>query len=183
MAVWGALIGAGLNYATQSGSSGQPSQMADPFAAQRPQYMQQLQQMMTGGFTPTDPSYGFRMSQGTENLNRGLAASGQMGSGAQMAQLQQYGQGMASQEYGKQFDRLSLLSGAQSGSPAGAGQLLYQQQSDQAKGAGILGSAAYDALKGYYGQPKPQQQSSMPAGYASDQYGYAVNPSGETLSY
>jgi hypothetical protein len=69
-------------------------------------YDQRLQQMMLGSFAPDDPSYKWRLEQGMTNLGRSQAAKGMLGSGNMAAELLSFGQGMASQEYGAQFNRL-----------------------------------------------------------------------------
>jgi O6-methylguanine-DNA--protein-cysteine methyltransferase len=56
-------------------------------------------------FQTSDPSYAWRLQQGLSALQRGLAQTGQTASGNEMAQLQQYGQGMASQEFSNEFNR------------------------------------------------------------------------------
>lgn len=131
--------------------------VADPFAAQRPQYQAQLNQMMQPGaqFNASDPSYAFRFNQGLDALQRTQAASGQTGSGAALLAAQQYGQGSASQEYQNQFNRLSQLAGVGAGSPGAAGQILNQAGQTQQAGAtaagNLLGNAAvagWDAYKG-----------------------------------
>lgn len=72
----------------------------------RSAYDQRLQQMMLGSFAPDDPSYAWRVEQGMTNLGRSQAAKGMLGSGNMAAELLSFGQGMASQEYGAQFNRL-----------------------------------------------------------------------------
>lgn len=137
-----------------SGSSGAPASVAgaggapnaasaaDPFAAQRGQYQTQLSQMMAPGavFNAQDPSYAFRFNEGLTGVQRSQAAAGGTGSGAEMAAATQYGQGMASQEYGNQFSRLSQLAGGNIGSPAAAGQIMAGQQNQQQGGATAFGS-------------------------------------------
>jgi hypothetical protein len=54
-------------------------------------------------------AYKFRLGQGQEALQRQMAAKGMLGSGNRLMELTQYGQDMASQEYGNQFDRLKGL--------------------------------------------------------------------------
>lgn len=122
-------------------SGGSASAAADPFAAQRPQYQTQLNQLMTGSYTPTDPSYQWRYDQGLEAVNRTKASQGLLNSGNQLAALTEYGQGMASTEYGNEYQRLAQLSGANIGSPATAGQIQYgQDQSNQAATTAALGT-------------------------------------------
>lgn len=69
-------------------------------------YLQKLAAMTTGEFTPDDPSYQFRYQQGQQAAERSLASRGLLNSGNAAIELQQYGQGMASQEYGAQFNRM-----------------------------------------------------------------------------
>ena len=53
----------------------------------------------------TDPGYQFRMAEGLKALRRQGAAMGTAGSGAHTRAAIKYGQGIASEEYGKQYDR------------------------------------------------------------------------------
>jgi hypothetical protein len=69
-------------------------------------YQQKLQAMSSGEFSPDDPSYQFRFQQGQQAAERSLAARGLLNSGNAAIELQQYGQGAASQEYGAQFSRM-----------------------------------------------------------------------------
>jgi len=136
-------------------------QRADPFASQRAGYQAQLKEgmtsgdpyggwgekmnaLMTGDFSATDPSYKWRYEQGLQATQRAGAARGLGASGNEMLALQEVGQGMASQEYSNQFnrlfslmgqsanqfnatmDRLANLSGAQF-SPAASAQLAMQK--------------------------------------------------------
>lgn len=72
-----------------------------------------MAQMLQPGnnFQPADPSYKFRFDQGMEAVNRSAAKGGMLGSGNQMAELMQFGQGMASQEFGAEFARQQALTG------------------------------------------------------------------------
>lgn len=105
---------------------------ADPFAKERAGYQDQLrtgmtsgdpyggwgekmQALMSGEFSPTDPSYEWRMKQGLQAAERAGAAKGLVGSGNILTALTEYGQGMASQEYGNQFNRLYQLMGQSAG--------------------------------------------------------------------
>jgi len=53
----------------------------------------------------TDPSYAWRMQQGTQNLNASAAARGLLGSGQNLKDITDYGQNAASQEYQNAFNR------------------------------------------------------------------------------
>ena len=63
----------------------------------------------TKNFGPSDlqldPSYQFRLNQGTQNLNASAAARGLLGSGQNLKDITDYGQGAASQEYQNAFNR------------------------------------------------------------------------------
>lgn len=69
-------------------------------------YRSRLQQMISGQFGSDDPSYQWRFEQGQQATERSLAARGLLNSGNAAIELQQYGQGAASQEYQAQFSRL-----------------------------------------------------------------------------
>lgn len=135
---WVGMVSAGIGiYNALSSDSGggagstQPGQasVADPFGGQRPQYQQQLQQLMNNPSSiQGSPGYQWQMAQGLEGVNRTEAARGMLGSGNRLAELMKYGQGMASTEYGNQFSRLAQLSGANIGSPGTAAQLGQQNQ-------------------------------------------------------
>lgn len=52
-----------------------------------------------------DPGYQFRMDQGAQAVNRRAAAGGRALGGGVLKELTRYGQGQASDEYGRAFDR------------------------------------------------------------------------------
>lgn len=57
-----------------------------------------------------DPAYKFQMEQGIGAINKGAAASGMLGSGNRLMDLEKYGQGLASSFTDKQFSRnMSIL--------------------------------------------------------------------------
>lgn len=188
--VAGAVVSSALAPDSSPQSSGSASGVADPFASQRWQYMAPLAALMSrkqnfgdttaqqrlnemlfgggGGFTPNDPSYSFRFDQGMEAVNRSAGAKGLLNSGARLAALSDYGQGMASSEFAAQFGRLngeasrqysnnatedsnnftrlSQLAGANSGSPAAAGQIVANQNTQDRQAAGAVGSAVSKAV-------------------------------------
>ena len=55
--------------------------------------------------------YKFALGQGQEAVNRNLAAKGLLKSGNRLAELTKFGQGLASQQYGQEADRLGRLYG------------------------------------------------------------------------
>jgi len=119
-----------------------------------------MEQMLTPGntFQPNDPSYQFRLQQGMDAVNRGAAHSGLLNSGNRLAALETYGQGMASTEFANEFQRaqaldtsqqndyqnayarLAQLSGANTGQPGQAGQLMQQQSAAASAQAQQIGT-------------------------------------------
>lgn len=58
-----------------------------------------------------DPSYTFTLDQGLKALQNSAAARGILNSGATAKAITQYGQGLASQQYGNYFNRLADVAG------------------------------------------------------------------------
>jgi len=58
-----------------------------------------------GQFNTNNPAYQFQLKQGQQALDRSSAARGMGYSGAQMKASQAYGQGLASQQYDKEYNR------------------------------------------------------------------------------
>lgn len=112
-----------------------------------------------------DPSYQFRLNEGTRALQHGAAARGTLLTGGTQKALQNYGQEAASQEYGNAFTR--ALQGYTANRETNAqnfGQQMNQFQgdlsayganTDATMGAGRLGLETYDrrygAAKDLYG--------------------------------
>jgi hypothetical protein len=67
--------------------------------------------MQSGGFqySPTDPSYAWRLGQGVDAIDRSAAARGQILSGGNLKALTRYGQGLASTEFANDFARNNQL--------------------------------------------------------------------------
>lgn len=137
---------------TMSKATDSAAARADPFAPERPQYADALQQMMMNPQNfAQDPSYQWRVGQGQAALERSNAAKGYLGSGNMNIDLVNYGQNAGSQEYQNQYNRLAQLSGANTGSPATAGQTYGQgmtnvaNQNQQTSGSlGNVGRSIYD---------------------------------------
>jgi hypothetical protein len=91
--------------ASAAGGAASGTQTANP-------YEQRLQQLVNDPNSISDSNaYKFRFNQGQQALERGAAAKGMLNSGNTLAALAQYGQGMASDEYGNEVSRLGALSG------------------------------------------------------------------------
>ena len=102
-----------------------------------------------------DPGYAFRLSQGTKALERSAAARGGLISGNTGGALQQYGQGLASQEYQNAYNR-ALNQYNTTAALAGVGQTSVNQLGaagqNYATGAGeALGAGAQARASGYMG--------------------------------
>lgn len=54
-----------------------------------------------------DPGYAFRMAEGQKALERSAAAKGGLQTGGTLKELAQYGQNLASQEYGNAYNRFN----------------------------------------------------------------------------
>lgn len=133
---------AGGGMANQSYGSTMGGTVYDPFESYRHYFGDRLSGMASGkeDFSG-DPSYQFRFNQGQQAVERSMAARGMLGSGNELMELQKYGQDMASQEWGNEFNRLATLSGANSLMGSGLGQLNMQRQMNTMQGVGgLLGS-------------------------------------------
>jgi len=77
------------------------------------QGFQNMLNMQTPGFqySPSDPSYAWRLGQGTRAIDASSAAAGLRNSGGTLRALQDYGQGLASTEFNNDFTRNNLLAG------------------------------------------------------------------------
>lgn len=96
-----------------------------------------------------DPSYSFRLSEGTKALQNSAAARGGLVSGNTMKALQDYGQQAASQEYQNAFNRYQTERGSKLNrlqSLAGIGQSAVQQAGQAAQN---YGNAAQQAGQNY----------------------------------
>ncbi|MCL5099119.1 MAG: hypothetical protein M1608_16600 [Candidatus Omnitrophica bacterium] len=79
-------------------------------------------------FLRSSPVYRFRFDEGVRGVDASGSARGDLLSGAQKKRLAEFGQGLASQEYGSEFSRLMQL--------AGIGQNAATVKSNVAVGAG-----------------------------------------------
>lgn len=106
-----------------------------------------------------DPGYAFRMQEGMKALERSAAARGGLLSGGMLKGAQQYGQGLASQEYMNAFNRYQAERTARLNplqSLAGVGQTATNQlgQAGQTMAGNVgqaLGAAAQARASGYVG--------------------------------
>ena len=99
-------------------------------------------------------AYKFQFNQGQQAIERSAAAKGMSGSGNLLAELSKYGQGMASQAYGAEADRLANLSGQQKNYLLGLRSAATNDYTAKANalqslasGAGAAGRLALDAAQ------------------------------------
>jgi len=97
----------------------------------------------------SSPGYRFRLQQGQQGLEAGLAARGGMGSGKSMAAADVYGQNFASNEYANRLNQLAGLAGTGQTVSQNLGTLGANYASNLGNivqgGANALGSAAINA--------------------------------------
>ena len=113
---------------------------ADPFASQRPQYQSMLSDLMQNPSDVTKtPGYQFNFDQGLQGLQRQEAATGNLNSGTADIGAVQYGQNYAMNTFNQYENMLATLSGANTGNPGQAGQLLTA-------GANTAGQSGVNAM-------------------------------------
>ena len=121
-----------------------------------------------GQFNTNNPAYQFQLKQGQQAIDRSSAARGMGYSGAQMKAAQDYGQGMASQQYDKEYNRATsefgdyynrLASLAQGGQQAVS--TLGSQGGQYASGA----SNTLGSLGGYLQNNLGQAANARASGY------------------
>lgn len=132
-----------------------------------------LMQQPTAGELEMDPGYAFREQQGMKALQQQLAAGGLRGSGTALKAGQQFGQNLASQEYGNAYNRFManranqiglLQGGVGSGLTATGGQgQLAGQAANLYSGTGA--NIANTMLANPYGQAMENVGQARASGY------------------
>ena len=123
-----------------------------------------------GKFDTNNPAYQFQLKQGQQALDRSSAARGMGASGAQMKAAQEYGQGLASQQYDKEYNRASgefgdyfnRLAGLAQGGQQAAGSM-SQAGGQYAQNAGNTFANLSNAQTGILGQ----QANARASGYTA----------------
>lgn len=92
------------------------------------------------------PGYDFRYNEGLRALENNLAARGLMNSGRGIKALQQYGQGIAADEYDRGFNRFAQLAGMGQNAVAGQGAALSQAGQFGLQGAANRASGYQNAF-------------------------------------
>lgn len=129
-------------------AQGRAEQAFQPYAQTGLQAQRTLAGNLQEGFDPgdltQDEGYQFRLGQGQEALNRQLAAGGLLGSGAAIKAGQEYGQGLASQQYNDAYNQW-LQKNQQL---AGVGSTGYNATANQANIYGNMGDVRANATLG-----------------------------------
>lgn len=125
-----------------------------------------------GGYDfTTSPGYEFRMQEGMDALENQLAATGNRLSGRAIKAAQRFGQGIASEEFGQQFNRLSALSGRGQTATGRAGQAAMSTGQGVANALGQRGAAQAGAWQGF----NQAAQGTIGNIIASNQYDELMN--------
>ena len=123
-----------------------------------------------GKFDTSNPAYQFQLKQGQQALDRSAAARGMGYSGAQMKASQQFGQGLASQEYDKQYARASGEFGDYFNRLAGLSQGGQQAAGSMAQAGGQYANNAsntFGNLANAQSSILGQQANARASGYAA----------------
>lgn len=108
-------------------------EMYEQTQAEQAPWRTRLSSLMTDPSSITSsPAFQFRFAEGQRALERSAAARGRLASGGTMRSLARYGQGLASDEYGDQWNRLASLAGV---GQTGAQRANYANQATQTLGA------------------------------------------------
>lgn len=160
----------------------QAASLADPFATQRPQYQKALSDLLANpGSITSNPAYQFAYNQGLEAVNR----KGNVRSGAKLAALTNYGQGLASQQFMPLANLYSNL--AMSGSSPSAAANAFMGGANRSQDYSQLGTAARTVGRQQSAQPQQtpwwaQMPSTQPTSAYSTTPGY-VDPYASLNAY
>ena len=145
---------------TGSAGAERAAALADPFASQRPQYQQQLSDLMSGK-TPYEQTAGaqFAEQQGIDAVTAHNRSTGHANSGNEEMDIAKYATGVAGQGYQQQMSNLMTLSGATTGAPGAAGGFVAGQSTSDTNALNTFGSTVgnavmgSDTVKGWMGGP------------------------------
>lgn len=96
------------------------------------------------------PGYQFALDQGNQSINALAGARGGLNSGATLQALQNNGIGMANQEYGNWWNRLSGLAGSGQNAAAAQGTAMSGAASNISNAYGAIGNAQAAGARGVY---------------------------------
>jgi len=124
-----------------------------------------------GKFDTSNPAYQFQLKQGQQALDRSSAARGMGYSGSQMKAAQEYGQGLASQQYDKEYNRASGEFGDYYNRLAGLSQGGQQAAGSMAQAGGQYANNAsntFGNLSNAQTSILGQQANARASGYAAN---------------
>lgn len=103
----------------------------------------QMQDLNSGDFSSftESPDYAFARSQGLQGLDRSAAARGSLNTGGHSADVMGYASGLASQNYGNFYNRLSNMAGQGQTTATGLGQFGSNAASNIGNAYGNIGNA------------------------------------------
>ena len=167
-------------------------QQQDPFSAgdNRAQYVPQLNELMLGGYqgVASDPMFQQLQAQSMTDVQRGMSARGQGGSGQEMLALRDSSQKNMMGYFNQQYDRLASLSGANAGRTNAyqgqGGQAAYAQKMGDMSAMGASFGSVMSGLWALFGKgsgtssgtPNVQNPTDMNWGGGADYQ----NPFGDT---
>lgn len=131
----------------RAAQAGQQEYLAlnQPYLSSGTSALSRLERLNSGDFSAFEesPDYRFAFDQGNEAILRGAASRGALNAGGTDVDLQRFGQGLASQNYGNYYSRLANLAqlGQQSAQAAGGQAVGAQNQIGQAQAGGAINSA------------------------------------------
>jgi len=124
-----------------------------------------------GKFDTSNPAYQFQLKQGQQALDRSSAARGMGYSGSQMKAAQEYGQGLASQQYDKEYNRASGEFGDYFNRLAGLSQGGQQAAGSMAQAGGQFANNASNTFANLSNAQTSilgQQANARASGYAAN---------------
>ena len=166
----GAVMGRWLGGQAEGGDSDpNTTQIADPFASERPRYQGQLRNVMANpGDIASHPFYSFARDQGLGAVNSSLGARGLLGSGSRLTELTDYATGSASRGFTSLAGILAGLSGSTVGSPGEAARLAQAQAQYGASSDMQMAGLVNDGIRGW--------QSNRGNGGDTDMTGFRIDP-------
>lgn len=109
----------------------------------------EMRNMLQGDYDLEEtPGYQFRLEEGQQALTNNLAATGNRISGRAMKEAMRFGQGMASQEFGQQYNRLAGLAGTGQTAAQATGQAGMQTAAGISNALGRMGTAQARSARG-----------------------------------
>lgn len=128
-----------------------------------------LGSLQDGSFYQKDPGYQFRLQEGNNAINAGLASRGMANSGAALKELTRYGQGFASNDYQNAWNRQNQLANYGNNASMSLGNFAGGHASNMSNNAIGLGNAQ---AASYIGQGNRDAQMFMgAANLAASAYG------------